>query len=57
MARPQKPYAPKPSKHRNSRPDKLRMSRIRLRNDLKRIEAEQAKAAAATPTPGREQRP
>jgi hypothetical protein len=57
MARPQKPYAPKPSKRRNSGRDKMRMSHIRLRDDLKRIEAEQAKAAAATPTPGRKQRP
>jgi hypothetical protein len=57
MARPQKPYAPKPSKRRNSRPDKMRMSHIRLRDDLKRIEAEQTKAAAATPAAGRKQRP
>ena len=57
MTRPQKPYTPKPSKRSNSRPDKMRMSHIRLRDDLKRIEAEQAKAAAATPTAGRKQRP
>lgn len=57
MARPQKPYTAKPSNRRNSGPDKMRMSHIRLRDDLKRIEAEQAKAAAATPTAGRKQRP
>jgi len=41
MARPQKPYAPKPSKHRNSGPDKMRMSHIRLRDDLKRKRTQQ----------------
>ena len=37
---------PKPGKERNSGPDKMRMSHVRLRKDIKRIEAEQAKAAA-----------
>jgi len=48
MARPQTGgYAPKAGKARKSGPEKMRMSHIRLRKDLKRIEAEQAKAAAA----------
>jgi len=46
MARPQTPFTPKPGKQRNTRPDKMRMSHIRLQQDLKRIEAEQAKAEA-----------
>jgi len=47
MARPQMGYAPKAGKARKSGPEKMRMSHIRLRKDIKRIEAEQAKAAAA----------
>jgi hypothetical protein len=48
MARPQTGgFTPKPGKVRNSGPTKMRMSHIRLRKDIKRIEAEQAKAAAA----------
>ena len=47
MARPQTGgFTPKPGKERNSGPDKMRMSHVRLRKDIKRIEAEQAKAAA-----------
>ncbi|HSR81314.1 MAG TPA: hypothetical protein VLL28_11100 [Hyphomicrobiaceae bacterium] len=46
MARPQTNFTPRPGKERNSGPDKMRMSHIRLRKDLKRIETEQAKAAA-----------
>jgi hypothetical protein len=46
MARPQTSFTPKPGKERNSGPDKMRMSHLRLRKDIKRIEAEQAKAAA-----------
>ena len=46
MARPQSAYTPKPGKVRNSGPTKMRMSHIRLRKDIKRIEADQAKAAA-----------
>jgi hypothetical protein len=55
MARPQTGgYAPKAGKARKSGPEKMRMSHIRLRKDLKRIEAEQAKAAAAeVPRPRR----
>jgi len=54
MARPQTPFTPKPGKQRNTRPDKMRMSHIRLQQDLKRIEAEQAKAEATrTAKPGR----
>ena len=50
MARPQTSFTPKPGKERNSGPDKMRMSHLRLRKDIKRIEAEQAKAAAAETT-------
>jgi hypothetical protein len=46
MARPQGGFTPKPGKERNSGPDKMRMSHLRLRKDIKRIEVEQAKAAA-----------
>ena len=54
MARPQTGFTPKPGKERNSGPDKMRMSHIRMRKDIKRIEAEQAKAAAdQAPKPGR----
>ena len=54
MARPQTAFTPKPGKKRNTGPDKMRMSHVRLRQDIKRIETEQAKAAAAeTPKPGR----
>jgi hypothetical protein len=47
MARPQQGYTPRPAKERNSGLDKMRMSYDRMRRDIKRIEAEQAKAAAA----------
>ena len=54
MARPQTGFTPKPGKERNSGPDKMRMSHVRMRKDIKRIEAEQAKVAlAATPKAGR----
>ena len=55
MARPQTGgFTPKPGKERNSGPDKMRMSHLRMRRDIKRIEAEQAKAAAIeTVKPGR----
>jgi hypothetical protein len=55
MARPQTGgFNPKPGKERNSGPDKMRMSHVRLRKDIKRIETEQAKAAALeTPKPAR----
>jgi hypothetical protein len=56
MARPQTAYTAKPGKQRNSGPDKMRMSHDRLRRDIKRIELEQARAAAAaadTPRRGR----
>ena len=46
MARPQTGFAPKPGKQRISGPQKMRMSHIRMRKDIKRIEADQAKAAA-----------
>ena len=47
MARPQSGgFTPKPGKQRNSGPDKMRMSHVQLRKDIKRIEADQAKAAA-----------
>jgi hypothetical protein len=52
MARPQSGgFTPKPGKERNSGPDKMRMSHLRLRKDIKRIEVEQAKAAAAAEAP------
>jgi hypothetical protein len=53
MARPQKAFTAKPAKKRNTRPDKLRMSNIRMRRDIERIKVEQAKAVAETPTRGR----
>jgi len=53
MARPQTAFTPKPGKERNTGPNKMRMSHARLRQDIKRIEAEQAKAAAEKPKPGR----
>jgi hypothetical protein len=55
MARPQTGgFTPKAGKERNSGPDKMRMSHLRMRRDIKRIEAEQAKAAAVeTVKPGR----
>jgi hypothetical protein len=54
MARPQTPFTPKPAKVRKTGLDKMRMSYDRMRRDIKRIEAEQAKAAAAeTPRRGR----
>ena len=47
MARPQTGgFSPKPGKERNSGPNKMRMSHLRMRKDIKRIETEQAKAAA-----------
>lgn len=50
MARPQTPFT---GKERKAGPNKMRMSHIRLRQDIKRIEAEQAKAAVAErPKPG-----
>jgi len=54
MARPQTPFTAKPAKVRNTGLDKMRMSYDRMRRDIKRIKAEQAKAAAAeTPSRGR----
>jgi hypothetical protein len=54
MARPQTPFTAKPAKVRKTGLDKMRMSYDRMRRDIKRIEAEQAKAAAAeTPRRGR----
>jgi hypothetical protein len=53
MARPQRAFTAKPAKKRNTRPDKVRMSNIRMRRDIQRIEAEQAKAVAETPKRGR----
>jgi hypothetical protein len=54
MARPQTGFTPKPGKERNTGPNKMRMSHVRMRKDIKRIEAEQAKAAAVeTAKPGR----
>ena len=47
MARPQTAFTARPAKERNTGPDKMRMSYDRMRRDIKRIEAEQAKAAAA----------
>jgi hypothetical protein len=47
MARPQTPYTAKPGKQKNTGPDKMRMSHVRMRRDIKRIELEQARAAAA----------
>ena len=49
MARPPSSFTAKPAKERNSGPDKMRMSYDRMRRDIKRIEADQAKAAAAEP--------
>ena len=54
MARPQTGgFTPKPGKDRNSGPDKMRMSHLRLRKDIERIEVEQAKAKAENPRPKR----
>jgi len=53
MARPQKAFTAKPTKRRNNGPDKMRMSNMRMRRDIKRIEMEQARAAAQTPKRGR----
>jgi hypothetical protein len=47
MARPQTAYTARPAKERATGLDKMRMSYDRMRRDIKRIEAEQAKAAAA----------
>ena len=47
MARPQTAYTAKPGKQKNTGPDKMRMSHDRLRRDIKRIEVEQARMAAA----------
>jgi len=52
MARPQGPVTAKPARVRNTALNKMRMSYDRMRRDIKRIKAEQAKAAAAE-TPGR----
>jgi hypothetical protein len=46
MARQQTGFSPRPGKERKPGPNKMRMSHIRLRKDIKRIEADQAKAAA-----------
>jgi hypothetical protein len=54
MARPQTSFTAKPAKERNSGPQKMQMSYDRMRRDIKRIEAEQAKAAVTeTPKLGR----
>jgi hypothetical protein len=54
MARPQTPFTAKPAKVRKTGLHKMQMSYDRMRRDIKRIEAEQAKAAAAeTPRRGR----
>jgi hypothetical protein len=54
MARPQTPSTAKPAKVRKTGLDKMRMSYDRMRRDIERIKAEQAKAAAAeTPRRGR----
>jgi len=47
MARPQTAYTPRPGKARTTGLQKMRMSYDRMRKDIKRIEAEQAKADAA----------
>ena len=46
MARPQTAYTARPAKARTTGLDKMRMSYDRMRRDIKRFEAEQAKAAA-----------
>jgi hypothetical protein len=54
MARPHAAFTPKAGKERNTGPAKMRMSHVRMRQDIKRIEAEQANAIAAeTPKPRR----
>jgi hypothetical protein len=40
-------FTPKAGKERNTGPAKMRMSHVRMRRDIKRIEAEQANAVAA----------
>jgi hypothetical protein len=47
MARPQTHFSAKSAKERNTARDKMRMGYDRMRRDIKRTEAEQAKAAAA----------
>jgi hypothetical protein len=47
MARPQKTFTARPTKQRTTGLDKMRMSYDRMRKDIKRIEVDQAKAAAA----------
>ena len=47
MARPQAHFSAKSTKERNTARDKMRMGYDRMRRDIKRTEAEQAKAAAA----------
>jgi len=47
MARPQTPFTAKPAKVRKTGLNEMRMSYDRMRRDIKRIKAEQAKAAAA----------
>jgi hypothetical protein len=46
MARPQTPFTAKPAKQHNTSRDKMRMGYDRMRRDIKRTEADQAKAAA-----------
>jgi hypothetical protein len=54
MARTQTAFTARPAKERNTGSDKMKMSYDRMRRDIKRIEAEQAKAAAMeTPKRGR----
>lgn len=54
MARPQTAYTAKPTKERRTGPEKMRMSHDRMRKDIKRILAENAKALEAdTPHRGR----
>jgi hypothetical protein len=53
MARPQTPFTAKLAKRINRRPDKMRMSLVRMRRDIKRIEAEQAQAASVEAAKGR----
>jgi hypothetical protein len=53
MARPQTAYTPKAGKARKSGPEKMRMSHIQMRKDIKRIESDQAKAAAELAKPVR----
>ena len=49
MARPQTAYTARPAIARTTGLDKMRMSYDRMRRDIKRIEAEQAKATATEP--------